>query len=150
MTAYHSHNMTLYCDNRKNSKHIPRALALHAKPGDHLDGEFPMEFIAIDGKTCLQQAKEIGWYFHRDGRTVCPRCHLGGVKLKPGMRYQLVGVSGVEPLLTTMSTLCFPTKLNSYIFSLSNHIYRGKAYTSIKRSNGDKKFLVDKTIKIVL
>ena len=84
MTAYHSHNMTLYCDNRKNSKRISRLERVQAKPGEHFDSEFPMEFLAIDGKTCIQQAKEIGWYFHRDGRTVCPRCHLGGIKLKPG------------------------------------------------------------------
>ena len=52
------------------------------KCGEHFDGEFPMEFLAINGKECVKQARNMGWKFCRDGRNLCPRCNNGGIQLK--------------------------------------------------------------------
>ena len=92
MTAYHSHNLGLYCDNPKaifvdyrpgvNHRDTQGMEKIILPPGTHYGGEFPMEFLAKDAAEAKAAAKKSGWYFFRDGSTLCPRCHLGGIKVK--------------------------------------------------------------------
>ena len=57
---YHSHALSLYCDN--------------ITAGEHVSGEFPTVFWERSKTLCRREAKQTGWRFFQDGRTLCPRC----------------------------------------------------------------------------
>lgn len=69
MPAYESHTLSLYCD----------ALDQHAewRPGE----SWPVLFHHALARQCRKLAKEAGWKFLGDGRTVCPRCVKNKVRL---------------------------------------------------------------------
>jgi hypothetical protein len=103
MPGYNVHSLTLYCDNRRKSVNVPYRPGMYPKDlqgqepiilktGEHYDGEFPMEFLASDAAEAKKQAKTLGWYFFRDGRTLCPRCNIGGIKIKKGDEIPLTSI----------------------------------------------------------
>ena len=75
---YNTHILSLYCD---NAKAVRVSFQQDAKPGEHLAGEFPTLFYHASETVCRQRAKQAGWRFYRNGRTLCPRCVSGGIRL---------------------------------------------------------------------
>jgi hypothetical protein len=92
---YHSHAMSLYCDNT-----VARDVVVpcEAQPGEHVSGEFPAVFWARSKTLCRQAAKQAGWRFFADGRILCPRCVTAGIKsphhaLSSGLPYSLTPIA---------------------------------------------------------
>lgn len=78
MPAYNSHALSLYCDATQHESGM--SVDLLRFLGGFI-GRHPVVFYHADQKACRQLAKQAGWKFTQDGRSLCPRCAKVCVRL---------------------------------------------------------------------
>ena len=58
-------------------------------PCEHTHNEFPHQFTGATGGYAREQARDIGWRFHRDGTLSCPKCRIRKIRRKSGRKGKL-------------------------------------------------------------